>query len=201
MSLAVANTGACGVRRGGPPAPPKVPPRLLVPGLGCLRELRFFLKINMGSGDLIPWPRGFNRGFMLALGTLIHAALCWGQPRGLLPWGPGSPRHPPPGTTPGLQPGAAMLFSQGVKGTLGTWCLAWLPRLVGVSGGDGGMGCPTPAATLPLPREMPRCAGKQNVSVLLLKDARRLKLFCKTSYRSRTPCRGPEPNPAQKVTV
>lgn len=136
MSLAVANTGACGVRTGGPPAPPKVPPRLLVPGLGCRQELRFFLKINMGSGDLIPWPQGFNRGFMLALGTLIHAALCWGQPRGLLPWGLGSPR-PPPGTTPGLQPGVAMLFSQGVKGMLGTWCLAWLPRLVGVSGGTG----------------------------------------------------------------
>uniref|UniRef100_A0A8C0F3G8 Fibroblast growth factor n=1 Tax=Bubo bubo TaxID=30461 RepID=A0A8C0F3G8_BUBBB len=26
----------------------------------------------MGSGDLIPWPRGFNGGFMFALGTLIH---------------------------------------------------------------------------------------------------------------------------------
>lgn len=198
MSLAVANTGACGVRTGGPPAPPKVPPRLLVPGLGCRQELRFFLKINMGSGDLIPWPRGFNRGFMLALGTLIHAALCWGQPRGLLPWGLGSPR-PPSRDYPRAAAGGGNAFFPGCEGHVGDLVLSLAPSAGGGVGGDGGMGCPTPAATLPLPGEMPRCAGKQNVSVLLLKDAR--KLFCKTSYRSCTPRRGQEPNPAQKVTV
>uniref|UniRef100_A0A663MSG3 Fibroblast growth factor n=1 Tax=Athene cunicularia TaxID=194338 RepID=A0A663MSG3_ATHCN len=46
----------------------------------------------MGSGDLIPWPRGFSGGFMFALGTLIHAGpllgpgemLLWGQIRSIV---------------------------------------------------------------------------------------------------------------------
>lgn len=72
-------------------SPPNVPPRPLGPGPGCRQELRFLLKINMGSGDPIPRPRGFDGGFVFALGTLIRAALRWGQARcscGLLPLGP-----------------------------------------------------------------------------------------------------------------
>lgn len=70
--------------------PPKVVPRPSVPGLGHLQELHFLLKINMGSGDPIHRPQGFNSGFMFALGMLIRAALCWGQERcsqGSFLWG------------------------------------------------------------------------------------------------------------------
>uniref|UniRef100_A0A663MS09 Fibroblast growth factor n=6 Tax=Neoaves TaxID=3078114 RepID=A0A663MS09_ATHCN len=43
----------------------------------------------MGSGDLIPWPRGFSGGFMFALGTLIHAGPLLG-PGEMLLWAPSS---------------------------------------------------------------------------------------------------------------
>lgn len=52
---------AHGMREVAAHSTPKVPPRPLVLGLGCLRGMCFFLlKINMGSGDPIPSPGGFN---------------------------------------------------------------------------------------------------------------------------------------------
>uniref|UniRef100_A0A8C0BRI0 Fibroblast growth factor n=1 Tax=Buteo japonicus TaxID=224669 RepID=A0A8C0BRI0_9AVES len=52
----------------------------------------------MGSGDPIPWPRGFNRGFILALGTLIHEALCWEK----------NPNQSPPCSHPGVHAGLSV---------------------------------------------------------------------------------------------
>ena len=85
---------------------------------------------------------------------------------------------------------------------------AFFPGLEGCTGdvvltpaGEGVGGTLDLAATLPLPRGPPSCVGNQNVLVLLLNDARRSKLFYKTSYRSHTPHHRPEPHPAQKIPV
>lgn len=179
-----------------------------MPGPGRLRELRFLLKINMGSGDLIPWPRGFNGGFMFALGTLIPVALRWGWARcsrRLLPLGLEPPSHPPEATESqqghprAAAGGSNAFFSQGGKGMLGMWCLAQLPLAGGGIGGVPDSCCPSCSSLEGT--HAPCCVGKREVSVLLLNDARMLKLFCKMSCRSHQPHRGSEPHPAQKIPV
>lgn len=147
--------GAWGEGCGSPSAPQSAPWPLVL-GLGCLREMRFLLKINMGSGDPIPSLGGFSVCSWHVNPTALQGTgkmLC-----GLLLLGPG-PRSP--------------------------WGCGWAHGAAPQLAGFGGMSGPL--------SESPHTTWGGDVSVLLLRDARRLQLFCQMSCRSHMLLQGPEP--------